>query len=62
MTLVAKNSPANAGNIRDAGSIPGSGGSPRGEIGNPLLYSCLENPIDSEAWWATVYRVVKSQT
>jgi len=50
-----------AGDIRDAGSIPGSGGSPRGEIGNPLLYFCLENPIDSEAWWATVYRVVKSR-
>ena len=61
MALVVKNPPANAGDIRDAGSIPGPGESPRGEIGNPLLYYCLENPIDSEAWWATVYRVLKSQ-
>ena len=61
MALVVKNPPANARDIRDAGSIPGSGESPRGEIGNPLLYYCLENPIDSEAWWATVYRVLKSQ-
>ena len=58
--LVIKNSPANAGNIRDAGSIPGSGRSPGGGHGNPLQYSCLENPMDRGAWWATVCGVSKS--
>ena len=43
---VVKNLPANAGNIRDLGSIPGSGRSPGGGHGNPLQYSCLENPMD----------------
>ena len=42
--------------------IPGSGRSPRGGIGNPLQYSCLKNPMDRGAWWATVQRVAKSQT
>ena len=51
-----------AGAIRDAGSIPGSGRSPVEERGNLLQYSCLENPMDSGAWWATVHGVVKSQT
>ena len=46
--------------IRDMGSIPGSGRSPGGEYGNPLQYSCLENPMDREAWWATVHGVTKS--
>jgi len=62
MVLVIKNPPANAGDIRDKGSIPGSGRSPGGEHGNPLQYSCLENPIDSGAWWAIVHRVTKSWT
>ena len=55
MALMVKNLSANAGDIRDAGSIPGSGRFPRGGNGNyPLQYSCLENPMDREAWWATV--------
>ena len=52
---VVKNLPANAGDIRDAGSIPGSGRCPRIEYGNPLLYSCLENSIVRGVWWATVH-------
>ena len=59
---VVKNPPANAGNIREIGSIPGSGRSPRGGHGNPLQYSCLENSMDRGAWWATVHRVTKSWT
>ena len=46
----------------DAGSIPGSGRSPGGGNGNPLQYSCLENPMDRAAWWATVHVVEKNQT
>ena len=49
MVLVVKNPLANAGDIRDAGSIPGSGRSPGGEHGSPLQYSCLENPMDRQA-------------
>ena len=56
---MVKNSPANAGNIRDAGSVPGLGRSPGGEHGNPLQYFCLQNPIDREAWRAIVHRVRK---
>ena len=61
---MVKNFPANAGDIRDtdSGSVPGSGRSPGGGQGNPLQYSCLENPIDRGAWRATVHRVTKSQT
>ena len=62
LALVVKNPPANAGGIRDTGLIPGLGRSPGGENGNPLQYPCLENPKDRGAWWATVHRVVKSQT
>ena len=62
MALVVKNPPANAGNVRDVGSTPGSGRSPVGGHGNPLQYSCLENPIDRGAWWATVHRVAKTWT
>ena len=58
----ASNLPTNAGDIRDTGSIPGLGRSPRGGHGNPFQYSCLENPMDRGAWWATVHRVAKSQT
>ena len=57
--LVVKNPPANAGIIRDAGSIPGSRWSPGEGNGNPLQYSCLENPMDRGAWWATVYGVTR---
>ena len=48
--------------IRDAGSVHGSGRSPAGGHGKPLQYSCLENPLDREAWRATVHRVAESQT
>ena len=58
---VVKNLPADAEDVRDAGSVPGSGRSPGGGHGNPLQYSCLENPMDRGAWWATVYRVTKSR-
>ena len=47
---------ANAGDLRDMGLIPGSGRSPEGGHDNPLQYSCLENPMDRGAWWATVHR------
>ena len=59
---MVKNLPANAEDIRDTGLIPGSGRFPGGRHGNPLQYSCLENPMDREAWWATVLRVAKSRT
>ena len=62
VALVVKNPSANVGDMRDAGLIPGSGRSPGGGHGNPLQYSCLENPVDRGAWWATVHRVAKSQT
>ena len=51
---MVKNPPANAGDMRDMDWIPGSGRSPGGGHGNPLQYSCLENPMDRGAWWATV--------
>ena len=50
------------GDIRDRSSIPGSGRSPGEENSNTLQYSCLENPMDSGAWWAIVHRVAKSRT
>ena len=62
MALVVKNPPANAGELRVAGSIPGSRRSPEGGNVNPLQYSCLESPMDREAWRATVHGVAKSQT
>ena len=49
-------------NARDLGSISGSGRSPGGGNGNPLQYSCLENPMDRGAWWATVHEVIKNWT
>ena len=60
MVLVVKNPPANPGDVRDVGSIPGSGRSPGGGNGKPLRYSCLENPMDRGTWWATVPRVTNS--
>ena len=57
--LVVKNPPANAGDIRDTGCIPGSGRPPGGEHGNPLQYSGLEKSIDRGAWRATVPGVAK---
>ena len=62
MALVVKNLPANAGDLRDMGSIPGLGRSPGEGHGNPLQYSCLENPMDRGAWQATVHEVTQSQT
>ena len=58
----SKEPPANAGDLRHAGSIPGWGRCPEGGHSNPLQYSCLENPMDRGTWWATVHRVSKSQT
>ena len=60
--LVLKHTPANAGDIRDVGSIPGSGRSPGGGHDNSLWYSCLENSMDRGAWQATVHGFAKSQT
>jgi len=62
VALVVKNPPASAGDARDIDLIPGSGRSPGGGHGNPLQYSCLENPMDRGAWQATVHGVAKSQT
>ena len=59
---MVKNLPAKARDVRDAGSIPGSGRSPGEGNGNPLQYSFLENPMDRGAWQATVHSVVKSLT
>ena len=59
VALVLKNPPANAGNIRDAGLIPGLSRSPEGGCGDPLQYSCLENPMARGAWWAMVHRVAR---
>ena len=59
--LLVKNPPANAGDIRDVGLIPGLGRFPGGGHGNPLQYSCLGNPMNREAWWATVHKVIQSQ-
>ena len=59
VALVVKNSPANAGYIEDTGSIPGLRRSPGGGHGNPLQYSCLENPMDRGAWRATVHGVAE---
>ena len=53
--------PAQVGNARDTGSIPGSGRPPGGGRGNPLQDSCLGNPMGRGAWWATIYGVAKSQ-
>ena len=57
-----KESTRNAGDTGDAGSIPGSGRSPGRGNGSPLQYSCLEDPTDRGAWWATVHGVTESRT
>ena len=62
VVLVVKNLPANAGDIRDPGSIPGLGRSPGGGDGKQLQYSCMENSKDRGAWWVTVHGVTKNQT
>ena len=62
MALVVKNLLGNAGDIRHTDSIPGLQRSPGGGHGDPLQDSCLENPMDTEAWWAIVYRLAKSST
>ena len=60
--VVVKNLPANARDVRNAGSVPGLRRSPGEGNGSPLQYSRLENPMDRGAWWATVHRVTKSWT
>ena len=62
VVLVVKNPCANAGGIRDMNSAPGLERSPGGGHGNRLQYSCLENPIDRGAWWATVHRIIELDT
>ena len=62
VALVVKNPLANAGDIRDTGSIPGLGRSPGEGNGNLFQFSCLENSIDREAWWVLVHGVAKSWT
>ena len=59
---MVKNPPAIAGDAKDVGSIPGWGRSPGGGNGNPLQYSCLENPMDRGAGWTTVHSVAKNHT
>ena len=62
VVLVVKNLLGNTGDLRDTGSIPGLGRSPGRGHGNPLQYSCLENPMDRGAWQATVHGVAESDT
>ena len=62
VVLVVKNMSTNAGAVRHMGLIPGLGRDPGGGQGNPLQYSCLENPMDREAWWAMAQKVAKSRT
>ena len=62
MALVVKHLPANAGDIRDVVTTPGSGRSPGGGHDNPLQYSCLDSPMDRGALQATAYRITKNRT
>ena len=57
---MVNNPPANAGDLRYVGSIPGKGRSPGGGHGNPLYYSCMENPMERGAWRAMVHRIAES--
>ena len=59
---MVKNPPTSAGDVRDTGSIPGSGRSPGEGHSNPVHYFCVQNPMDRGASWATTHRVAKSQT
>ena len=61
MALVVKKE-ADAGDVRDVGSIPGWERSPGGENSNGTPVSCLDNPMDRGAWWATVHGIAKNQT
>ena len=62
VVVMVKSLPADAEDVRDAGSIPGSGRSPGEGYGSPLQCSRLENPMDGGAWWVTVHSVAKSRT
>ena len=62
VALAVQSTPANTGDMRNIGSVSRLGRSPGGGHGNPLQYSCLKNPKDRGAWWATVHRVAKSRT
>ena len=62
METAVKNPPANPGDVRDMGLIPGSERSPGGGHDNPLQYPCMENPMDRGAWWATAHGVAESDT
>ena len=59
---MVKNLAANAGDVKDAVSVSGSRRSSDGAYGYPLQYSCLENPMDREVWWATIHGIAMSQT
>ena len=61
VVLLVKNTPTSAGHTKKASLIPGSGRSPGKGHGNPLQYSCLENPMDRGAWWVTVHGVAESE-
>ena len=62
VVLEVKNLPANAGDVRDSGAIPGLGRSPGGGHGNPLQYSCLVNSVNRGAWQVVIHRVTKNWT
>ena len=62
VALMLRNPPANVGGARDVSSTPGSGRSPGAGHNNLLQYSCMENPMDRGAWWATVHRFAKNPT
>ena len=62
VALVVKNLPASLGDVRGVGLVPELGRSPGERNGNPLQYSCLENPMDRGAWQATVHEITKCQT
>ena len=57
--LIGKESPGNTGDAGDVGSVPESGRSPKGGNGNPLQYSCLENPMDRGDWWVTAHAIAR---